>query len=617
MIAKVAPIRRMPSSLGLFDYETDETDTEVKPGQLVKVPFRGSDIFGIVYDTNSESQLDNIKPISSVVHQTPVFSTKRLNFFKDLSELYNISLATQTKLGFLPLQPRKLKQIELEHLNDTDTQNSFENRFQLYRDRTQHKEIYSNLEGAGLVLVPQTRFIDEIKSLLPKKYKDNIVTWHSELNQKERFNRWLKIRNNGAELIIGTRSSVFLPFQNLDHIVIDHEHKENHKHWDQAPRFHSLDVAENLQQLHSSDITFCTYSPSCKSYFQIHKDKIEAKPDTEERITKMVEDEPNLINMKQARKAGNYGPFADVVRNKLQNTDGDSFVFINRLGYSRAIVCKECGYTAECSRCNLPYIYHKNQQRLKCHYCNINKNAPLACPECSEDVVEQRGMGTEAIEEELEDIVETEVKRIDSNIDEIELKEDEDYTIVGTEKALKYIRWERTDTIVFANIDSQLRFPEFKTSEKVWGLIQDVNYARKDDSDFFIQSINPGQLVLKSLSEPDRFYRMDLNSRKNLSYPPYKYLLRYFYGTEKESKAEQKARDLYSKLSEKLTEEYKTNIIIAEPKEMHPKYYRGSYWRMILVKLPRNNWRKELKWLNSFVDTDWKVDPNPISVLSP
>jgi len=617
MIAKIAPLRRMPADLGLFDYKTDKFEEQIEAGQLVKIPFRGSKIFGIVYNTQSESELSGgLKEIKSVVHTTPFFSPERLNFFQEISKIYNISCATQTKLSFLPLQPKKLTELELKPLSSPENKKLDSINYSLYTDNKEHKTLYKNLAAPVLILVPELRFIEDIQSFLDIT-EEKITTWHSNLSQKEQFNRWLQIRNKKIKYIIGTRSAVFLPFQQLEEIIIDYEHKENHKHWDQSPRFHSLDIAKNLQKLHNCKLTLTGFSPSCRSYFSIYKKNYESESEVKKKIKSLSKNFPEIINMKQERKAGNYGIFSEQAKKELKNSNKDSFVFINRLGYSRVIGCVECGYTANCEQCDLPFVYYKEINKLKCHYCNREQSVPRACPNCETQVVEHRGAGVERVEEKIKEIVNNkEIIRIDSKQEEIKLSS-KNKIIIGTEKALKYINWEQTDLFLFINIDSQLRFPEFQTSEQVWQLIQEIQYYRAENSRFYIQSIKPDQLVLKSLKQPDRFYRMDLNSRRNLNYPPYKFLTRIFYGDKSEQKTIQEAKNLYSKLSEKLTQEYKTNIIISGPYEMHPKFYRNKYWQMILVKLPKESWSQELKWLNKYIGSNWKVDPRPISILSP
>ncbi len=617
MIAKIAPLRRMPADLGLFDYKVDKFESRIEAGQLVKIPFRGSEIFGIVYSIQSESKLSSdLKEIRSIVHTTPFFSQIRLDLFQEISKIYNISCATQTKLSFLPLQSKKLTELELKPLSSTENRNHSSINFRLYTNNQEHKNLYKNLSPPVLILVPELRFIKDIQSFLEAK-DGKITIWHSSLSQKEQFNRWIQIRNKEVEYIIGTRSAVFLPFQQLEEIIIDYEHKENHKHWDQSPRLHSLDIAKKLQKLHDCNLNLTSFSPSCRAYFNIYKKNYEFESEVKKKIKSLSENSPDIINMKQERKAGNYDIFSEQAKKELKKTNQESFIFINRLGYSRVIGCEECDYTANCDQCGLTFVYHKESQKLKCHYCNREQRVPKACPNCKTQVVEHKGVGIERVEEKLDDIVDNkEIVRIDSKQEDIDLSS-ENKIIIGTEKALKYIDWGQTNLFLFINIDSQLRFPEFQTSEKVWQLIQEVQYYRKENSCFYIQSIKPDQLVLKSLKQPDRFYRMDLNSRKNLSYPPYKFLTRIFYGNKKEQKTIQESKNLYSKLSEKLTQEYKTNIIISGPHEMHPKFYRNKYWQMILIRLPKENWSRELKWLNNLIGPDWKVDPRPISILSP
>jgi primosomal protein N' len=188
--------------------------------------------------------------------------------------------------------------------------------------------------------------------------------------------------------------------------------------------------------------------------------------------------------------------------------------------------------------------------------------------------------------------------------------------IIGTEMAFQHVRWDKTELVTFLDIDKQLALPEFLAAEHVWHLIQEAVYLQNEASIFYIQTFNPRHLVLKSLVEPDRFYRTDLNLRRSLGYPPYQYLVRYFFGHPNQFVAKRQAEQLEWRLKEELTKA-KKQIILSSHIEMHPRFYRKKFWYMLLAKLPTKDWEDNLSWLNQYIPGSWKIDPNPISILSP
>lgn len=622
MIARVVPIRRLPKSLEIFDYKIPENlSKKIKPGQMVRTPFQKSKIFGLVFsiEDTSDAPISKIKDIDSIVNKKEFLSKQRLSLFKKISDIYNISFPAFLKINLLPIQKRKLKKIELNKLSFKQKNKKLNNNnFKLYKNKQEHKNILSELKNKSLIIVPEQRFIQDIE---PNLKSDNVLVWHSNLSQKKQFSRWTKIRNNQYDLVIGTRSAVFLPFQQLNQILIDYEHDENHKHWDQSPRFHTHDIAEELKKLHGANLTFSSFSPSCKTYFGIYKNKLDCDKNLKEKISSLnTTTTPEIIKMKDERKAGNYDIFSEKAQNLIKNTKKDTFILINRLGYATSIGCNDCGYTTECSKCNLPLVYHKKTKTLHCHYCKIQRPLPTTCPKCKTKVVELRGTGTEMLEQKAKELSENENKnvvRIDSNSSNPKIDKNKSNIIIGTDMAFQFLDWKRLENVVFINIDQQLSLPEFKISENIWHKIQQVQYYKNTDCNFYIQTIKPKQTLIKSLAEPDRFYRMDLNSRKNLEYPPYVFLVRYFYGDKDYQKSRQEAERVQSKLSEKLTKAEKSNIIISEPIEMHPKYYRNKFWHTFLVKIKKDNWKEKIVKINNNIPDKWKVDPNPISILSP
>lgn len=622
MSIKVIPLRRTPKKIELLDYKP-KPDQQIKPGQLVKTPFRSSNIFGVVYSiSNSGVNSNKLKKVEKVLYDTPILTQKKLKWLKEISDIYNISLSTQLKLGFLPIQPRKLNKIELKTFSNKEkTKAQNQPKYELFSTQTEHQDIIKDLIPNALVVLPEQRYIDTIKEKSPYS-SDQTIIWHSNLTKKERFTRWLQVRNGRYKIIIGTRSCVFLPFFQLDNILIDYEHNQNHKHWDQTPRYHTHDIARKLQNFYQANLTFSSYSPSAKSYYFIYKNKYNYDDEVKNKISNSSKLENiKIINLSKERKRNKFEVFSYKLENILTNKNNTNFLYINQKGYASSIGCFSCGYIAECNQCNLPLVYKDEKQLLSCHHCQkIEQFSPI-CPNCNDKVVNFSGLGTEKVEERLKqlnpELKEEELVRIEKNKDQTQIDYSLNPNIVGTDRAFNIINWGKIDNVVFVNIDRQLRIPEYKVSQQVWSKIQEVVYNLKKGADFYIQTFNQKQTILRSLDQPDLFYRTELNSRKKLNYPPYCRLVRFIYGSQKSKKKSlQQSQQVYSKLSKKLTKQAENNIIINEPVEMQPNFYRGQFWHVIIAKLPKKNWGTLLKSCNKILNDSWKVDLNPVSILS-
>ncbi len=625
MIAEIIPIKRLPRRFSYFDYTVpDDIKDRIVPGQLVQIPLKSSEIFGLVLSLREERSSDTsaLKKIIAIVHDTPILLETHLRQLKTLSNWYGVSYGTLAKMMLLPLQKRKIKTISLTTSTLVSKSAEKKTTFHLYNNEQDHKQllqerINQSTNQQTLFIVPEIQYIDTILSHL-QEYQNDIVIWHSGLSTKEQFERWLQIRNGEKQIIIGTRGTLLLPFFNLQNIVIDYEEKDNHKHWDQAPRFHVKDVAELLRTTQGVETHLMSFSPSVDTYYNVYKKNYDA---TNFQITKLSNYQ--IVNISDERRGRNFSPISEKLEQQLLTLKGDAFLYLNRLGLATYIGCNSCGWRALCPNCKLPQILHEKNKQLTCHYCNTTAPLPTICPKCKETIVTISGVGTETVEKILNEFVKEHnlphhVTRIDS---ETSMKQYDNKTIkpkiiIGTDTAFPYIHWKETSLIAFLDIDIQLAIPEFNAQENLWHLIQNVQYMKHEDATCLIQTREPKHLIFKSINEPERLYRTDLNHRMKLGYPPYTYLVRYFYGHANFLEAKKVMETSVGVLKKRITEQQK-NIQLTDSFDMHPRYYRGRHWFAVMARLSPESWQDDLVWLNSHIPDTWKIDPHPISILSP
>lgn len=622
MIAHIIPIKRLPKQFDLFDYTVpEEFVAQIAVGQLVVIPFRTSTLYGLVFslDEASQTPANKIKPIESIVSPTPFLSPAQLGFIQKISQLYGTSMATIATMCLLPMQKRKLSKLELEPLK-------VEEHKELPTHITAHSNIspatYTDtlkqlIRGTTLILVPSMKRLEQVQALFTEDEQSSITLWHSSLGKKDQFARWVEVRNGKSSIIIGTRGAVFLPFVSLDTIIIDNEHDGGHKHHDQAPRFSTKDVSDILAKQHGAAIHLLSFSASAETYYGVHRKDWEHTQDWQPTA---YEHDIEIANMRYERRGGNYSAISEKVEELMTHTTGDMFFFINRLGFATSIGCNNCGHVEICEQSGLPFVYHEEDRTMRCHYAGVVRRAPSSCSKCNSSVVALRGVGTEQVESRIRQLMRERdthnIIRIDRMTDVQLPASEKPRIIIGTQKALPYIRWEQTDLMCYVDIDKELMLPEYRAQELVWHLIHTMQYYRNEESTFVIQTFDPSHLVLRSLKEPDRFYRTDLGMRRALGYPPYTYLARYFYGHANKEVAKREVEKAHRVLQETLTNAGKS-VRLSHPLQMHPRYYRGKFWYTVLATFSASSWQADLIWLNSIIPGSWKIDPRPNKILSP
>lgn len=635
LTASVIPLVRMPRRFGVFSYNIpDDLVGNLDIGHLVIIPFRTKEIFGVVVQiqTTSDSE-QSLKSIRRKIGDKPLFGPNHIEMMRIFSDWYGISLSNSALLFVPPLQKRKLLAIARDVLDEIKPQEKKSKKinYHLYIDEIEHKKYLSNaISGNTLILAPSKEVQKQIFNLLSPEQQKNTVLWDSTLGPKKKFDAWWNIRKGTKSIVLGTKSAVFFPFTRLGSIIIDHEESEYHKNWDQSPRFQTKDIAQLLANFYSSELHYLSFSPSIESYAQIFADTYNL-PSRTEKITKQqrlftknsTKQKPVIVDMRDERKARNYTLFSDAVVDAILNAHDDLFIHINRLGSATSVGCQDCGFTSTCPTCNLPLVYHEIERVLVCPYGHTKQPMMLICPKCNSSLVRLRGAGTELVEKEIRRLLSEKkthsIVRVDSETAEIEPNlslPESPVAIIGTDMVLPYVRWDKTETIIFVDLDKQLAFPEYKANERVWHTLRYAEYMRSEKSSLLIQTFHPDHLVFRSLMEPDRLYRTELNDRSNNKYPPYTYIIRYLFGHKDPNTAAIEAKKVYNLIQNKLTTEQKS-LILLPPIETQPKSYRGVYWQTLIVKASASEWPQELSWLNKNIPENWKVDPNPISLLQP
>lgn len=386
-----------------------------------------------------------------------------------------------------------------------------------------------------IMLVPEISLTPQMVNLFKSRFKSNIAILHSGLSDGEKYDEWRRIEKREVSIVIGARSAIFAPFTNLGLIVLDEEHSDTYKQ-DNNPRYSTIDIAIKRAKTHSCPVIFGSATPSIESYTRA-KTGIYELLELKNRINKSM---PlvKIIDMREELKKGNRILSSELICdiNDRLSKDEQVILLLNRRGYSTTIVCKECGNTIKCPNCDIPLVYHKNGNKLNCHYCNYTTYRPNKCPSCGSSSINSMGMGTEKLEEEVNKTFESS-RTVRMDIDTTKRKgsheriitdfKNKKYNIlIGTQMISKGLDFEDVTLVGVINGDATLNIPDFRSGERTYSMLNQVagrSGRSKLNGKVIIQCFNTDHYSIIYASHHDylSFYNEEMSIRKKLKYPPY------------------------------------------------------------------------------------------------
>ncbi len=397
-----------------------------------------------------------------------------------------------------------------------------------------------------LFLLPEIALTTQLINRLKSYFGGQIMVFHSRYSMNERVEVWNNIleKKSKAQVILGARSSLFLPFSDLGLIIIDEEHESSYKQFDPAPRYNARDAAIVLGHQHNAKVLLGSATPSIESYFNASQEKYGFVP-LLRRHGNVQLPKVELIDIKeQHRKKQMDGNFSKrllkMITEALQEKE-QVILFQNRRGYSPIVECTKCGVSPQCPNCDVSLTYHKMRKELKCHYCHYQRAMPRSCDACGSTTLDTKGFGTEQIEIELKKLFpEFSIGRMDLDttrgkygyqkiIAAFEAKEID--ILVGTQMLSKGLDFDNVSLVGILNADSMLNFPDFRAHERAFQLMVQVSGRAgraKKQGRVAIQTFNPYHQILQQVSTNNyaEMYKEQLNERWQFHYPPYYRLIR-------------------------------------------------------------------------------------------
>lgn len=392
---------------------------------------------------------------------------------------------------------------------------------------------------SAIMLVPEIGLTPQIVGKFISRFGNVISVLHSKLSDSERYDEYRKITNGESKIVIGTRSAIFVPFNNIGVIIIDEEHTLSYKQ-DNNPRYSAINVAEWRSKYHNCPLVLGSATPSLESFAKAGNHVYKLLTLTE-RAGGSVLPNVNIVDMKEEVKKGNF-ILSDMLKNKIGEVldrGEQAIILLNRRGYSSTISCKECGYVYKCPNCDITYTYHKSSNNLKCHYCGYSMVLPNKCSICGSDNLKDYGLGTEKLEETLNSLYKARIVRMDVDttskkgqhqkiIDDFgEHKYD---ILIGTQMIAKGLDFPLVTLVGVVSIDSSLTSPDYRASENTFQLLSQVSgRAGRSESkgEVIIQTFNPDHYAITLAKNHDYidFYKEEMKIRKMLKYSPYYYMV--------------------------------------------------------------------------------------------
>lgn len=489
-----------------------------------------------------------------------------------------------------------------------------------------------------LFLVPEIALASQLTKRLCQRFNSkDIAIWHSSVSDGEKYDVFRRLREDKIKILLGARSSIFAPIKNLGLIIIDESHESSYKQSNPAPRYDTIKVAQKLAELSSANIILGSATPDITSYYSAINSGNLFHLDS--RYNDVTLPKVVILDMKEEltrTKGGFFSiPLIYAIDKTLQEKK-QVILLINRRGFSTSIQCQSCGEIIKCKNCDIPLVYHKDKEILKCHYCDYQEPYPKVCPECGSDILKNYGIGTQKVEDIAKKIFkEAKIARIDSDVLNSKTRYIEildDFTngdidiLIGTQMIAKGLDNKNVTLVGVLSADSSFTFPDFRASERGFQLLTQVagrSGRGSSPGKVYFQTFNPDFFVIQTAKEQNfnQFYQNEISSREDFDYPPFSQLIKLVFSSEEKYKAYKSALIISEKLRELIEKKSLLEYLyILGPTPCLLERVKDNYRFQILIKNKINE--RGHKFIASFLkkiklnnETKMIIDVDPIDII--
>lgn len=629
----------------------------------IKIIYQANDKIKISYDTYIELIDHEYRPARNAVKQKSIITYLKNKGTTKQSILLRQTSASSSSLKSLinknvvkEIRKEANKEIKLDykqynkHILNTDQARAFKEildepngKFLLYgvtgSGKTeiflQHVEEVIKKGKEAIILVPEISLTPQTIERFSGRFNEKIAIIHSRLTPKEKFNQWMMIKNGEVKIAIGARSAIFAPFKNLGAIIIDEEHDNSYVS-SQDPKFHTREIAKFRADYHSASLVMASATPSITSMKEVMDGKLKLLH-LKTRVNKIMP-EIKLVDMREELKNSNYSMLSRDLQAEIKKNikrDEQTILFLNKIGHDSFTFCRSCGYVVKCEACDVAMTYHKNFNRLVCHYCGRTKHQVRVCPNCHSKKIKEFGAGTEKLEEEVRLLFpEASILRMDSMVATSKARYEKMYKsmksgkidiLIGTQMIAKGLDFENVTLVGIIAADLSLNVGDFSAQETSFQLLTQVagraGRANKPGR-AIIQTYKPDNFVIQAvkLNDYKSFFESELKIRKAFSYPPYKNMITIRILNEDRVKTKELAKKYASRLRESTKELIHTEILGPNPCKI--SRINNKYRYNILIKT--NDEELDLcldeidkiknNFINKYKTTSFIVAINPVNI---
>lgn len=458
-------------------------------------------------------------------------NVSRLGYDEDDDQLSNFILSEAQEIALADVQ-KQLKEKDVVLLHGVTSSG----KTQIYI------KLIEEMVATGrqvLYLLPEIALTTHIIERLRVYFGGTIGVYHSRFNDNERVEVWQKVLNNEYKVVLGARSSVFLPFSDLGLIIVDEEHETSYKQFDPAPRYNARDAAIYLANMYKGKVLLGSATPSFETYYNARVHKYGFVELTERYGGVQLPLIEVVSISEETKRKTMQSHFSSVLMQDMQlalDNKEQIILFQNRRGYAPVLMCKVCAYTPKCINCDVSLTYHKHTHKLHCHYCGYKEDSPTICPACGSTHLEYKGFGTEKVEDELSLLMpDVRLARMDldttrsrNSLQTIlnNLEEKKIDVLIGTQMVAKGLDFADVTVIGIINADSLLKYPDYRANERSYQMLAQVSGRagrRGKQGKVVIQTYDPNHRVIKQVIENDYtdLYFTEMEERKSFKYPPY------------------------------------------------------------------------------------------------
>ncbi|MFJ7992194.1 primosomal protein N' [Peribacillus frigoritolerans] len=393
----------------------------------------------------------------------------------------------------------------------------------------------------AIMLVPEISLTPQTVKRFKERFGEQVAVMHSGLSVGEKYDEWRKIHRKEVKVVVGARSAVFAPFENLGLVIIDEEHESSYKQ-EETPRYHARDVAIERAKSYGCPVILGSATPTLESFARAKK-KVYKLLTLSQRMNKNALPAVDIVDMREELRTGNRSMFSELLFTKLKDRldKGEQTVLmLNKRGHSSFVMCRSCGLVINCPNCDISLTYHRFNDIMKCHYCGFEEGMPSVCPECESEHIRFFGTGTQKVEEELAKIL-PEARVIRMDVDTTSKKgsherllnafgEGKADILLGTQMIAKGLDFPNITLVGVLSADTMLHLPDFRSSEKTFQLLTQVSGRagrHQLPGEVVIQTYTPEHysIELSALQDYDAFYEREMYLRRQSHYPPYYYVV--------------------------------------------------------------------------------------------